>query len=573
MELSFRKSEKLLSEKVRDVIIFAIIFFFIISLAFPIISLAFKATEDNAGNFIGLDNFIGYLTNPSIMNSFLNTLKISISTMTISLTLGFLYSYGVSRCNLKMKSILKFLILLPIFAPTMLHGISLVYLFGRMGVVTTGFFGRFPNLALDINLYGSTGIIISEVIYTLPQTYLITSMALQNSDYRLYEAAKTLGSGKVKQFFTITLPSCKYALFSAATVAFILAFTDFGAPKVVGGNYNVLATDVYKQVIGQLNLGRGAVVSILLLAPAVISFFFEKSFEKKQRDTFNAKSTNYRIEPSPLRDRFFNVFCSIIAFGILGIFMVALLASFVKMWPYNFEFTLNNYKFFDFNGGAFNFYKNSISIALLSAFIGTIIAYFSAYACLKTDSFPWLKNLIKFFAVVPLALPGMVLGLGYIFFFNSNYIKIPILGWINNPFNHIYGTIWILVLVNIIHFFSVAFMTASTSLKKLDKEFEIVSLSMGVPWYKTFFNVTIKMTKETIGEIFIYYFVNCMTTVSAAVFLYTSKTTLASIAMINLDEVGDSAKAAAMGILIVLTNLFVKAIYELIKKKYFRRNK
>lgn len=570
MELIFKKSEKLFSEKIRDILVWITVGFFIVTLAFPLITLAIKATEDNAGNYIGLDNFIQYITSPGVMNSFLNTVKIASSSMIITLILGFIYSYGMARSNIKGKGLLKFFILLPIFAPTMLHGISLVYLFGRMGVITTGFFGKAPNLAVDIGLYGATGIVISEVIYTLPQAYLIISMALANSDYRLYEAAKTLGTSKMKQFFTITIPSCKYAIFSTATVSFILAFTDFGAPKVVGGNYNVLATDIYKQVIGQQNLGRGAVVSILLLIPAVISFFLEKSLEKKQRDTFNAKSMNYRIEMSKLRDTFFTIFCWLVSISILGIFIIALVASFVKMWPYNFSMTLDNYKFFDFNGGALSFYKNSINIALISAFLGTLIAYFGAYICLKTESLTYLRNVIKFFAIVPLALPGMVLGLGYIFFFNIDYIKIPFMGWFINPFNYLYGTIWILILVNIVHFFSVAFMTASTSLKKLDKEFEIVSLSMGVPWYKTFLNVTLPLTKHTIGEIFIYYFVNCMTTVSAAVFLYTSRTTLASIAMVNLDEVGDQAKAAAMGVLIVGTNLIVKAIYEIIKKRFWR---
>ena len=573
MELTLYKSEKLFSEKVRDLIVWGIVCFFIVALAFPLITLGIKATQDNNGNYIGTTNFIQYLTSPGVLNSFFNTVKIASLSMSITLILGFLYSYGIARSQIRGKNILKFLILLPIFAPTMLHGISLIYLFGRMGVITTGFFGKFPYLATDINLYGATGIVISEVIYTLPQAYLIISMALANSDYRLYEAAKTLGTSKIKQFFTITLPSCKYAVFSTATVSFILAFTDFGAPKVVGGNYNVLATDIYKQVIGQQNLGRGAVVSILLLIPAIISFFLEKSLEKKQRDTFNAKSMNYRVEHSRFRDTFFYIFCWLIGVSILGLFLIAAVASFIKMWPYNFEITLNNYKFFDFNGGALQFYKNSVTIAFISATLGTVIAYLGAYICLKTESLTSVRNTIKFFAIVPLALPGMVLGLGYIFFFNMNYIQIPIIGWVSNPFNTLYGTLWILVLVNIVHFFSVAFMTASTSLKKLDKEFEIVSLSMGIPWYKTFFNVTLPLTKHTIGEIFIYYFVNCMTTVSAAVFLYTSKTTLASIAMINLDEVGDQAKAAAMGVLIVITNLFIKAIYEIIKKRYFGRNR
>ncbi|MGL4534560.1 MAG: putative 2-aminoethylphosphonate ABC transporter permease subunit [Fusobacteriaceae bacterium] len=571
MDLVLKKTEKLTSEKIRDIFVWVIVLFFMVALVFPLFFLGIKSLENTAGEYVGVQNFVQYLKNPGVMNSFLNTVKIAILSMVITLGIGFLYSYGVSRANLKGKNILKFLVLLPIFAPTMLHGISLVYLFGRMGLITTGFFGRLPWLSTNINLYGPVGIVISEVIYTLPQAYLIISIALANSDYRLYEAAETLGTSKIKQFFTITLPGCKYAVFSTSIVAFILAFTDFGAPKVVGGDYNVLATDIYKQVIGQQNLGRGAVVSILLLIPAVISFFLQKSLEKKQRDVFNAKSMGYRIKESVGRDIFFNIFCWIIAFFILGIFLTAIVASFIKMWPYNFEVTLNNYKFFDFNGGAMSFYRNSVSIAIASGFIGTFLAYMGAFLYLKTESLKLLRNLINFFAIVPLALPGMVLGLGYIFFFNMNLIKIPFIGEISNPFNSLYGTMWILVLVNITHFFSVAFMTAATSLKKLDKEFEIISLSMGVPWYKTFFHVTLPLTIGAVGEIFMYYFVNSMTTVSAAVFLYSSKTTLASIAMVNLDEVGDQAKAAAMGILIIGTNLIIKLIYEIIKKFFGRK--
>ncbi|WP_418965057.1 hypothetical protein [Cetobacterium sp.] len=186
MELTLNKSEKLFSEKVRDLIVLGIVCFFIVALAFPLITLGIKATQDNSGNYIGTTNFIQYLTSPGVLNSFFNTVKIASLSMSITLILGFLYSYGIARSQIRGKNILKFLILLPIFAPTMLHGISLIYLFGRMGVITTGFFGKFPYLATDINLYGATGIVISEVIYTLPQAYLIISMALANSDYRLY---------------------------------------------------------------------------------------------------------------------------------------------------------------------------------------------------------------------------------------------------------------------------------------------------------------------------------------------------------------------------------------------------
>ncbi|MGL4403019.1 MAG: putative 2-aminoethylphosphonate ABC transporter permease subunit [Fusobacteriaceae bacterium] len=557
----------LFSEKIRDAIGYFIIAVFLVTLIFPLIYLGIRALSNNGGNFVGFQNFREYLLNPLVWKSFFNTVKISTVTTIITLAIGFIYAYGISRCNIWGKKILKLIILLPLFAPTMLHGISLIYLFGRKGIITTGFFGRYPFLEMDISLYGPVGIIISEVIYALPQVYLILAMSLRNSDYRLYEAGKTLGSSNFKQFYTITVPSIKYALISSTIVTFILSFTDLGAPKVVGGNYNVLATDIYKQVIGQQELGKGAVVSILLLIPAIISFFLQRKIQKQERGVFNAKSMAYKVEKNSVRDILFGIFCHGISLLIILIFLTAFLASFFKMWPYDFSFVLDNYKFFDYNGGALTFYSNSIKIALLTGVLGTVLAFFSSYICTKVNNLKIVREAIGFFAIIPLALPGMVLGLGYIFFFNLPTLKLPFLGEIPNPFNGIYGTLWILVFVNIVHFFSVAFITASTALKKLDKEFEIVSLSMGVPWYKTFFKVTLPLTVEAVGEIFVYYFINAMTTVSAAIFLYTSRTTLASIAMINLDEVGDQSKAAAMGVLIILTNLTLKLIYELIIKK------
>ena len=151
-------------------------------------------------------------------------------------------------------------------------GLSLVYMFGNKGVITTGFFDRFPWLAWDIQLYGLTGIVIAEVVFTFPPAFMILLVALSNTDARLYEASESLGAGKVRTFFTVTIPSIKFGLLSAIFVAFTLSFTDFGAPKVVGGQFNILAVDIYKQVIGQQNFGMGATVSIILLIPTVLAF-------------------------------------------------------------------------------------------------------------------------------------------------------------------------------------------------------------------------------------------------------------------------------------------------------------
>ena len=559
--------EKTKDEVIREILTWFILIFLIVAIVFPLGLLLTKSFENNSGEFIGLSNFKEYFSNKNLLISLKNTFTISIASSVISLVLAFIYAYGVQRTTIRFKNIFKYIALMPLFAPTMMHGISLVYLFGRKGAVTTGFFDKLPQLAFDINLYGATGIIIAEVLYIFPQIFLVLNIALSTTDYRLYEAADMLGTSNFRKFFTITLPNMKYGMISSFIIAFILSFTDFGAPKVVGGNFSVLATDVYIKVVGQNNMSMGAVVSIILLIPSVAAFFIDQKIQKKQGVVLNAKSIPYTAKENKARDIFFYIYTILICLFIISIFVTIFVSAFSKLWPYDLSFSFNNFKFYDYNGGIEIFFKNSFILAVLSGIFGTFMTFMSAYLIEKKEKKTIKDKVIYFLSLVPLALPGMVIGISYIFFFNKSYFTIPFLNIsIMNPFNSLYKTIWIMVLANVIHFYSISFLTANTALKKLDKEFERVSLSMGIPWYKTFSNVTFPMCLESILEIFFYYFVNSMVTISALVFLYISSLNLLSIAVINLDDTGEIAKASAMSIVILLTNIIIKIIYQIILK-------
>lgn len=559
--------EKTKDEVIREILTWFILIFLIVAIVFPLGLLLTKSFENNSGEFIGLSNFKEYFSNKNLLISLKNTFTISIASSVISLVLAFVYAYGVQRTTIRFKNIFKYIALMPLFAPTMMHGISLVYLFGRKGAVTTGFFDKLPQFAFDINLYGATGIIIAEVLYIFPQIFLVLNIALSTTDYRLYEAADMLGTSNFRKFFTITLPNMKYGMISSFIIAFILSFTDFGAPKVVGGNFSVLATDVYIKVVGQNNMSMGAVVSIILLIPSVAAFFIDQKIQKKQGVVLNAKSIPYTAKENKARDIFFYIYTILICLFIISIFVTIFVSAFSKLWPYDLSFSLNNFKFYDYNGGIEIFFKNSFILAVLSGIFGTFMTFMSAYLIEKKEKKTLKDKVIYFLSLVPLALPGMVIGISYIFFFNKSYFTIPFLNIsIMNPFNSLYKTIWIMVLANVIHFYSISFLTANTALKKLDKEFERVSLSMGIPWYKTFSNITFPMCLESILEIFFYYFVNSMVTISALVFLYTSSLNLLSIAVINLDDTGEIAKASAMSIVILLTNIIIKIIYQIILK-------
>ncbi len=558
---NFKRKKFAKDSPIQKTLIIIFLLFLFISILLPLNSLFIKAFHDKEGYFVGLGNFKHYFSNPSLFQSLKNTIFISTATTLIAVFLAFIYSYSLSRINIRWKTFFKYIALVPLFAPTMLHGISLVYLFGNKGIFTT--------LGLNIDLYGAVGIIISEIIYTFPQAYLILLVALEMTDYRLYEAAQTLGAGRIKQFFRVTLPSVKYGLISAVFVCFTLSFTDFGAPKVVGGDFNVLATDIYKQIVGQQNFSMGAVVGIILLVPAIASFIVDRITTKKQSTFLSSKSVPYQLKTKPA-DSFFFIFCIIISLAIIIFLLVAIFASLVKIWPYNLHLTFSHYNFKTVSSSGIKPYINSIIISSISAAIGTILIFISAYLIEKSKTFKVARQITYLFSIIPLALPGLVIGISYILFFNKTSFNIFGIN-VPNIFNFLYGTAAIIILANIIHFYSVPFLTSNTALKKIDCEFENVSYTMSVPVYKTFFKVTMPLSITAIMENFMYLFVNSMTTVSAVIFLYTSKLKLASVAVIHMEEGGSIASAAAMAVLIVLTNIIIRIFYEIILRKIRRK--
>lgn len=530
-----------------------------ISTLIPLLLLFSKAFLNKEAEFIGIKNFITYFSTPALARSLVNTIWVSVLSTTIAVGLAFLYAYGISRTAIRGKSFLHYIALLPLFEPTMMHGIALTYLFGNQGLVSTGFFGLLPEMRIPI--YGPIGIVISEVIYLFPQAFLIFITALSITDQRLYEAAETLGASKLKSFMTVTLPSVKYGLISAIFVCFTACFTDFGAPQAIGGKFNVLATDIYKQVIGQQNMSMGATVGILLTIPAFIAFAVDRFVDRRQRSMTSSKSTPYQIPEGKWRDRSYRVFCWMMTIAILIPLCTILFASLIKVWPYNISFSLKHYDFSTVAGSGLDPFWNSLKVSFLTAIVGTIVTFVFAYLIEKTRYLKGLRQVGYFLSVLPLALPGMVIGLAYIFFFNDP----------SNPLNWIYGTIAIIVMANITHFYGVPFITATTALKKLDKEFELVSESMRVPFYKTFLKVTVPMCLLAIVEIAMYFFVNSMVTVSAVVFLRSADMNLAAVALVSMEDAGDVAAAAAMSMLIVMTNIIIRFAYELLLKKVKRR--
>jgi iron(III) transport system permease protein len=514
----------------------------------PLAAILIKSVQDKRGAFVGFEQFSDYVQSPALVHSAGNTLFVAFIVTLLTIPLAFTFAYALTRSCMPAKGAFRLVALTPILAPSMLAAISFIQWFGNQGALKGLMFGN--------SIYGPIGIVISSVYAIFPHALMIVLTALLLTDRRLYEAAESLGTTKWRQFFTITLPSARYGLISAAMVVFSYTVSDFGIPKVIGGNYHVLAIDIYQQVIGQQNFNRGAVVGLILLLPVVLAFVVDWWMQGRQQAQFSARAIPYVPRPSPYFDAAMLAFCTLVCLFMLAVLGMAVYTSFIKLWPYDKSFSLRHYVFGLIDGGVIDSYFNSLRMAFISAAVGTVLIFGGAYLLEKTRGLMPVRTTMRFLAAIPMAVPGMVLGLGYIFFFNAP----------GNPLNFLYGSMTILVLSTIIHYYTSSHLTAITALKALDNEFEAVSSSLKVPFYKTFFRVTVPVCLPAILDIARYLFINAMVTLSAVIFLYSPDTKLASVAIVNLDEAGEIGPAAAMATLIVATSTVICLIYAVLTR-------
>jgi iron(III) transport system permease protein len=501
----------------------------------PVLSLLLRGVQDGSGAYVGGLSFARYLATPALGESLLRSLRVAALSAAITTVIAFVYAYALTQSCMRFKPLFRAVALVPLLAPSLLMAISLIYLFGHQGLLKS-WFG--PGA-----IYGEAGIVLGSVLWTLPHALLILGTSLATIDGRLFEAAQTLGASGWRQFTSVTLPAARYGVAMAFAVVFVLVITDFGVPKVVGGQANVLATDIYKQVVGQQNFQMGAVVGCLLLIPALLATGVEMLLRRRQTAALSARAVPYTPTPHSLRDGLLLGFCSVVSLSLLAVIGVAIFASLASYWPYDLSPSLRNYRFDMMDGGGWTSYGNSLQLALWTALVGSLLAFGSAWLVDKPRPLAPVREALNLAATLPLAVPGLVLGVGYIFAFNSA----------THPLHPIYGTLTILVACTVAHFFAVAHLTMLSALRQLDREFESVAESLGVPAWRTLLAVHLPVTLPALLAVAGYFFVNAMTTVSAVVFLYSPDTTLASVAVLNMDDAGDVAPAAAMAVLIFVT--------------------
>ena len=482
-------------------------------------------------------------TSPQCVNAIKNSIILSFVATIISLCLAFSLAWCLERSNVKYKNIIKIILTLPMLIPSISHGMGLIILFGANGLITN-------LLNLQWNIYGAPGIVIGSVMYSFPVAFLMFVDVLKYEDGNPYQAAEILGIPVWSQFLKITGSYMRKPMISIVFATFTLIITDYGVPLLVGGKCTTLPVVMYQDVIGLLDFGKGSAIGIILLVPAVFAFIIDILNDEKGRN--NNTRIPYQIRQNKVRDSFSQVYCIMMAIIVMMPILTFALLAFVKKYPIDMSLTTQHVlKTFEMSGG--KYLLNSIVIALTVASIGVVLAFFVAYLATRLKS--KVSYVLHLVSIVSLAIPGIVLGLSYAMTFK----KWPI-----------YGTFIIVIMVNLAHFFSSPYLMMYNTLGKINENIEAIGKTLGIRRLYVIKDIIIPQVKYTAAEMFSYFFVNCMMTISAISFLVTIQTKTISLMITQFEAQMLIECSAFVSLVILLVNLFMKYIVSLIQRRYKR---
>ena len=469
------------------------------------------------------------------------SLLVSFTATVISVSLAGLLSWAVARTNIHHKTALNTLITIPMLIPSISHGMGLIILLGANGWLSRA-------LGLTSGIYGFLGIVIGSVMYSFPVAYLMLYDVLRYEDGTPYEAAEVMGFTTRDKFFSITLPYLRKPLISVIFATFTMIITDYGVPLMVGGKYMTLPIMMYQDVIGMLDFGKGSVIGMILLIPALIACILDMANRDKGNGAFVGKP--YKIKENKRRDRIARIIVIltvILVFLPIGSFSVL---GFMKKYPIDMSFSLTNAAQ-AVNMGALRYLKNSLIIAFTVSFLGTALALFNAYLTARNKT--KLSYVLHLMSITSLAIPGIVLGLSYVMFFKTTPI---------------YGTFAMLFLVNSMHFFASPYLMAYNTFGKINENLEDVGATMGISRWGVLKDVLLPQSTSTILEMMSYFFVNCMMTISAVSFLANVGNKPIALMITQFEGQMQLECAAFVSLTILVVNVVMKYAVFIAKRKF-----
>ena len=519
--------------------------FFAGFLAVPMISVLVKSFTGN-GEAASLSHYVEVLTGRGFLRALGNSFAISICSALLATVLAFILAYTIHYTNVgkRYKWLIGKAAILPMLLPTITYGFAIIYSFGKQGLLTK-LFGR-----QLFNIYGFNGLLLGYVVYTLPIAFTLINNAMGYIDKRFMIVSRLMGDSPQQTFrMTIVIPLMG-TLATSFIQTFFLCFTDFGIPASVGGQYEVVASVLYAEMLGSIpNFGNGAVVALVMIIPSVVSITVLHILEK-YNVRYN-KISPIELKKGVKRDAVFAVLSGAVLVCALSMFAVMFVTPFIEEWPYRMNFTLEHVQAVFEDRQLYGVYVNSVMVALITALAGTLIAYGGALVTARSTVNGKLKKVIDSIALVTNTIPGMVIGLAYLFVFTGTPLQ---------------NTFPIIIICNIVHYFSTPYLMMKNSLSKMNASWETTAMLMGDSWVKTIVRVVTPNALSTLLEVFSYYFVNAMVTVSAVIFIAGARTMVITTKIQELQYFNEFNEIFVLSLLILFTNLIARAVFRRLAK-------
>ncbi len=550
--------KKLFADPIMVTTIVVLIAFLTLFILYPLaILLVDSVISDKGFTFEVFGRIFSGGTGSTFKTAIGNTLKVGFVVGIFSSLLGLLFAYVevYVRMNKFAGGLFKVVSMLPVVSPPFVLSLSMIMLFGKAGIITRFLFGIYDN-----DVYGFWGIVIVQTLTFFPVCYMMLRGLLKNIDPSLEEAARDMGASRFKVFLSVTLPLILPGIGNAFLVTFIESIADFANPMIIGGSYDTLATTIYLQITGAYDKNGAAAMAVVLLGITLIMFVVQKYIlERKTAATLTGKASRARmlIEDKSVKYPL-TILCSVVALFVILMYICVPIGAFFPTWGYKF-FPLTTkwvtQVFTKYKG--FKAFKDSFVLSLISAPITALLSMIISYLVVKKKFKS--KGFIEAVSMLAMAVPGTVLGIGFIRGYSGGIFHSGVMQWI-------YGTGILLVIVFVVRSLPTGTRSGISALRQIDKSIEESAYDMGANSFKVFMTVTLPLIKDSFLSGLVTAFVRSITAISAIILLVTPEFLLITVQINEFAEKGQYSLACAFAtILIIITygavllmNLFIK---------------
>jgi iron(III) transport system permease protein len=529
------------------VFIIAIFYFLLVFVAFPLY-MVFKASLIVNKQF-DLSNYLAIFSKRYYFQPFINSMILGILAATAGTILGFVFAYAITRTPLPFKRFFRMTATFPIISPPFIVSLAAILLFGRAGSLTP----VLSRVIGEYSIYGLGGLVLVETIAYGPIAFLVLYGVLQAIDPALEEAAMDLGASRSRVFATVTLPLAVPGIASAWLLVFIESMADFGNPMVLSGNFRVLSVQAFLQITGMYDISRGATLAILLLFPTVTAFFLQKYWvARKSYVTVTGQPTGATIKRLEWYIKLPTYAGCFLFTGIVFLFYgMVIWGSFQKLWGVDATLTLHNYiQMFEVGK---DYIIDSLSLSTLATPITGILGMFIAFLVIRKKFMG--RGVMEFVSMLTFAVPGTVVGIGYILAFNQRSALFPFV---------LTGTAWIITTLLIFRNMPVGIRSGIAALQQIDPSIEEASADLGADSNRTFRKITLPMIAPAFFSGLAFSFVKAMTAISAIIFVVSGKWNLITVAILGFVDNSQYAQAAAMSLLLIVIVLIALSVIQLL---------